>query len=362
MGNNVNEKVGRNLSTLFRFCNISQNRAADILEVSTGALSGYVHGRTSPSIEFLSNCLETRPFCEDASFVSIYDLLKDPDEFEAFINDTPAPERYTRKDMAGSYMVYFFDQSKEYLANRSDYERHMRYGVIALYETSDPTVSKQGKFKAKGKFFKDKNRALELHKSVSTVFKSKLNTDNDNVDVEGLENGINDEFRGKECYNGVVDFREKHIFIDLESNEFSDHALFALYSTPKRADSDYIGGVASLSSVSRGKDHSPCAQKAFVSRYALSCSDEEIANVIRLNPINISLDEEAKEMYEFFNEITSEKFRGVLDDHDQLNLFTNRLERLVSDYLKNNLNSVGSVSTADDAMAYEMIKHEITKQ
>lgn len=353
----INKTIGKKLEQLRQEVGISQSRLADLMCVAEGSINNYLSGESGPSAAFLARLLTTEPF--DAYGLYLDDLIN-----ESPLDITPVHNSYVRKDIAGCYLVYYFDQSREYVITNPNVGRTMRYGVIALYEMpryGDSEVKVD--FKAFGKFFKDIESASKLHKDVTQSFSNHLGNTVE-VDAFRFESVIRDEFlKGAydEIYEGSVDFKKKHIYVDLSCEKFSDHALFALYKSEKKDDKEYVGGVASLSSVSRGRDRCPCAQKALISKYRLSCSDDKIAKVIRLNPANFTLEGEGLELFDFFTSITTGEIGDALEEWDKRTLFNERLERLIQNYIEKNLYSVGVVTSEDDSLAYELFNYERLK-
>lgn len=365
-----NKEFGKNFSEVYKMLDLSQDKLHVMTGKAVGVINKYAKGIDTPSLYFMENLLAMEPFNE-------YPLMIDDFISGAAVdivgNPTPVGTKseFVHKDMVGSYMVYLFDQSKENYTLNEKASRKLRYGVVSIVEEVKMNYGANSSFKAYAQFFKNQDDANNVHKTLTSIFD--VATKGDTIDIPALAKDIETEYgkigmdisnpqyktyKNKEYYQGEVDFQENHVFIDLKSNYFGDHALFALYSTVKKKDSNYIGGVASLSSVSHGDSHSPCAQKALVSRYALKCSDEKIGEVIRMNPTKVSIDAKIEEIYGMFEELNKESLSGLIDRQDKLSIFANRFERIVQDYIKDGLNSVGVVTKDDDKNAYELIKSE----
>lgn len=364
-----NKEFGDTFTKTYQALGLSQQK----LRVMTGKAVGYINniaqGKTSPSVAFMANLLGMAPFNEYPLMIDDFVSGAAPD---VVTNPDPIPpmDEFIRKDMVGAYMVYLFDQSKENYTENERASRKIRYGVVSIVEEKKAEYGTTSSFKSFAQFFKEKSEAVKLHKTLTKIFKvatkgSKIDMPKlvEDIDKEYLKVGVNPSdpnytaYRNKEYYKGEVDFQEQHVYIDLKSNYFGDHALFALYSPPKKKESDYIGGVASLSSVSHGKDRMPCAQKALVSRYVLNKDDVEIGEYIRMNPTKVSIEHKIEEIYSMFEELNKESLSGLMDRQDKLSIFSNRFERIIKDYIKDGLNSVGVITSADDSAAYELIKH-----
>lgn len=363
----LNETIGTNIKTLLKVTKKSQSYLADTLGIATGAVNGYLSGKTGLRVATLAQLASAEPF--DKYGLELDAFLLDNEEFETLVDssviDDKKVESYIHKDISGCYLVYLFDQSKELVSTGADATRTLRYGVITIYEKQKYDLYGKNIFKALGKFFKDKSEAETFHKKISGIYKS---SQEKNIGMLEYANQLLNEYEGKddrdkkEFYEGEVDFQKDHIYFDLISPYFGDHALFALYTTPKKENSEYIGGVASLSSVSHGVNRAPCAQKALISRYCLNCAEERIHEIIRMHPVNVDMHDVAKKMYELFENISELGDNSLLDDNDKITIFANRFERLIQSYIEKNLYSVGVVTKEDDINAYRLIQHNISRK
>lgn len=363
-----NESFGRTFTQTYQALGLSQQQLHNMTGKAVGFINNVAQGRTSPSIAFMTNLLGMSPFREHSLMIDDFVSGDAPDIVSDSVSTNNA--EFTRKDMIGAYIVYLFDQSKENYTKNEQASRRIRYGVISIVEGVNVGYGVNSSFKAFGHFFKEKGDAIKLHKTLSKIFKVTLK--GTKIDIPKLAEDIENEYKkvgvkptdsnfakyiNKEYYKGEVDFQEQHVYVDLKSSYFGDHALFALYSPPKKKDAKYIGGVASLSSVSHGNDRMPCAQKALVSRYVINKDDVELGEYIRMNSTKVSLEKRIEEIYSMFEELNNESLSSLIDRKDKLSIFSNRFERIIEEYIKDSLNSVGVISASDDSAAYELIKH-----
>lgn len=364
-----NKDFGKTFTKTYQNLNLSQHQLHELTGKSIGFINNIAQGQSSPSVAFMANLLSTPPFNEHNLMIDDF-VSGDAPSIVTDLNPVHNQNEFIRKDMVGTYMVYLFDQSKENYIENERASRKIRYGVVSLVEEVSLNYGAKNSFKSYAQFFKEKDAAVKLHKKLSKIFKTSLK--GEKIDIPKLAKSIENEYVkiginptdsgynayiNKEYYQGNVDFQEQHVYIDLKSSYFGDHALFALYSPPKKKDSNYIGGIASLSSVSHGKDRMPCAQKALVSRYIINKDDVELGEYIRMNPTKVSIETKIEEIYSMFEELNKESLSGLMDRQDKLSIFSNRFERIIKDYIKDSLNSVGVITTADDSVAYELIKH-----
>lgn len=364
-----NKKFGDTFSKTYKALELSQKKLSLMTGKAVGYINNIAQGKTSPSVVFMVNLMGMKPFNEHDLMLDDF-VSGDAPKLVRQPNQTQSKNEFIRKDMVGAYMVYLFDQSKENYTENERASRKIRYGVVSIVEETKAEYGTISSFKAFAQFFKEKDEAIQLHKTLTKIFKVAMKGPKfdmprlvEDIEKEYLKVGVKPSdpgyaaYQNKEFYKGDVDFQEQHVYIDLKSNYFGDHALFALYSPPKKKDSTYIGGIASLSSVSHGKDRMPCAQKALVSRYVLNKDDVELGEYIRMNPTKVSIESKIEEIYSMFEELNKESLSKLIDRKDKLSIFSNRFERIVQDYIKDGLNSVGVITVDDDSAAYELIKH-----
>lgn len=363
-----NKDFGKTFTKTYQNLNLSQHQLHELTGKSIGFINNIAQGQSSPSVAFMANLLSMPPFNEHNLMIDDF-VSGDAPIIVTGPNPVRNQNEFIRKDMVGTYMVYLFDQSKENYTENERASRKIRYGVVSIVEEVSLSYGSQSSFKSYAHFFKEKADAVKLHKTLSKIFRvamkgSKIDIPKlaKDVEIEYEKIGVNpsdskyNSYRNKEYYQGDVDFQDQHVYIDLKSSYFGDHALFALYSPPKKKDSEYIGGIASLSSVSHGKDRMPCAQKALVSRYVINKDDVELGEYIRMNPTKVSIEAKIEEIYSMFEELNKESLSGLIDRQDKLSIFSNRFERIIKDYIKDGLNSVGVITTDDDSATYELIK------
>ena len=85
----------------------------------------------------------------------------------------------------------------------------------------------------------------------------------------------------KNVYNGQIDANEQNLFISLGNDEYQDKSFIILNNPPSKA--NYIGGVGTANTISRGREHNPCAQFVIVSKRVLDIPDGELYDLLKFD-------------------------------------------------------------------------------
>ena len=276
----VKKILSKNIHELVDVMGWKQVRLAEKTQFAEATVSKYMNSedKTIPSLEFLITLCKLPDF-RDKGIKLTLDLLMDqkfnPKALVRRRENLPVVVRQEvqHADFLGTYLCYFYDQSKTDYNQDHKSKRKLRYGVVSIFDDCENLLG-DVVIKARATFFKDEERAeaFELKKKLDSIFKSDMSAGRRNASIEEafLADNISD-------YEGKVTFTPHHTFINVQSQACEDHALIILYSPQKNLDSDYIGGIGSVASIARGRAHMPTAQKIIMSKYELGCSDEEIS-------------------------------------------------------------------------------------
>lgn len=86
--------------------------------------------------------------------------------------------------------------------------------------------------------------------------------------------GLNLGVDKKKHYEGQIAISGDHVYINLETTGITgERVLMVFYH--QNSDNDYKGGAGIISSISRGRNKAPCAQKIVISKRALENSEQE---------------------------------------------------------------------------------------
>lgn len=355
----VMKQIGINLCKLKSAMGWSQSKMAEITGVADPTMNYYLNGKRMPSIDYFINLCALEAIKRKGIVLRIDDFISnsfDPERAQKFINNTKPemPDVVEHQDFVGTYICYFYDQSKAVHEQDSKTTRELRFGILSVYDDYN-CVTAESRMKAFATFYKEKDLdgVVKVKAELEHIYKS---AESVAVRNEELCNFFARLTEG--VYSGDVTFSSQHAFVNIHSGVYSDNAMMILYSPQKRTDNDYLGGIGSIASVAHGRMHMPTAQKIIVSRYALGCSFEEISDHLSLSSAPVSQTEEAIAITEICKRLYGDDAPMVsfLDEKDKTAIIETRLNQLVRNYIEKNVCCVGSVSEEEDKKVYALIK------
>ncbi len=358
----IMKQIGINLGKLKTAMNWTQAKMADLTGVAEPTMANYLKGERLPGIDFFVNLCAMPSVRKKGIFLRIDDFLSntfDPERAQkakTTVNEE-LPDEIDHNDFVGVYICYFYDQSKAVHDRHSKADRELRLGLLTVYNDYN-CVTGEKKMKVFASFYKEKElqKATELKKSLVAVFKNNATVADRNEALFAFYASL-----GEGVYEGEVLFSNQHAFVHLNSGLYKDNALIILYLPQKRSDCDYLGGLGSIASISRGSMHMPSAQKIIVSRYELGCSFEEISDHLSMTSAPVSQTQEAMDLAEICKKLYDKEapMAGLLDESDKTAIIETRLNQLVRNYIEKNVCCVGSVSEEEDKTVYSLIKRYV---
>ena len=347
---------GNNLQKLIDAMGWTKTKMAAKTGVVTATITNYIQANKIANIIFLANLCAVKDFKEkgievtaDKLFSSDFDPGRNRKSYASVYESQMSEHQY--RDFVGSYYCYLFDQSKPTNDQDEKLFRELRHGVIALYETFDD-MSGTIVVRSKATFFKESEKkiASEIKSLLDQIF-----ADND-LEIGERNNRISDVFEQYSgWYAGDLSVSKNHAFISITSEVYNDNALIVLYSPQKKQNSEYIGGLGSIASVSHGRNHMPTAQKIILSKYEIKCSREEIAEYLSMSSAPIKQSEEARALVEICQKLYNPNYGVPIGEKDKLAIIENRLTQMVRNYIEKNICCVGSVSEDEDKIVFKLI-------
>ena len=344
------ELIGSNIRKLVDLSGMTNARFAAKIDTDSGTLSNYISAARKVPLYILTRICKL-PDLKDMGVNITLDTFINEDFNPHGIAHGPK-QSDSHKDLSGAFMVYFYDQTK---APNAVYDfkksRPLRCGVISIVPSVHP-LSGDTIYKSFGLFFNEANtyKALELKKELDPIFNSSEVKDQYKLVSEKYNDNTS-------TYYGSVTFSEAHAFVQLESETHNDKGFCILNSPKKKSTENYLGGLGCLCSISHGA-HTPSIQKIVFSRFPLGCSSEKIGSLLGMEPVKIEMADEAYAIRDMAKKLVTET-GGIVDymsDSDKDAILENRLNQLVTNYIKKNICSVGSISPDEDKEVYELIK------
>ena len=93
-------------------------------------------------------------------------------------------------------------------------------------------------------------------------------------------------------YQGDISFNDQSIFFELKSIENNDQTYIILNNPPTK--SNYIGGVGTVNSIARGREHNPCIQYIILSKRLLDIPDGELYDILNFSDYSVDLEDTIK--------------------------------------------------------------------
>ena len=360
------DTLKENLQKLMDALDWKQHDLANALQVGQSAVSGYLSRQNNaiPDLKKLMKLLENSEIKELS--ITLDDLI--------YNNDIKLQKKKIRVrsendgvgKILGQYYAYFYNQT----SFSSDGNRKMRYGVFQLYENNTLNEEKT-EYRVLARFFK--NEESDKHGYGAADFFEKLQslTKTDNVYLDDMKR-IKELFRsgtaGDESYEGAALVSSNAIFLHIISQYYSDDAHIILPRPTKRVDTPYLGGLGLMNSVTRGENKLPACQKIILSRMPLDVTEERIGTILQQHGNRFQLNRhnmlhQADIVLKLFDHLLGESSDCPwLEEDDKYLIVENRLNALINDYIKNQIDSVTYVTVDDDKEVYRLIQDQFKKK
>lgn len=305
----------------------SQKKIAEDTKVSPASINNYINKDSEPSIYFLMAL-------KKAYGINIDDFL-----FKPLSGATKAIERNEANDrFIGNYMIYHYDTSA-YKGRVSNFAKNtLSYGVLSVFEDDEEGLV------VKSLFFTNRREAEKLLNKLNTYeFK------------QDLINFYTEQEKHK--YEGHLVYSNTQIFMYLVNYDKNDRSLMIFNNPPSTK--EYIGGIGTVNSVSRGREHMPCIQFILISRNILSIPDGEIYNLLALDDPDINLEVETNELIKLFKNLYSDnEFANSLSEDNKKLLIKDSITNMMADSLEANAFRYSKISSIDDDKYYRVIKRK----
>ena len=295
--------------------NLTQIQFAKSLEISNASVSNYLKGVSEPTLSFFYKV-------KNKYNVSVDWFLSENNEN---INKNVKNADISR--FIGNFMLYFYDSASYIGSVVNKTKNPLRYGVLSIFY--DETL------KTRALFFNHEDQAINTKKYLDCC-----------TDIEVISYFNSNE----NTYEGDCDISSTQLFIKLKN--FNDNTLIILNNPPSKK--TYIGGLGTVNSVSRGREHMPCIQFILLSRNLLNLSEGEIYNLLSVDVPNLNLEFESEKLVNLFKSLYLEN--NSLEDYQKRKIFENSLESAVSYVIEANVFRYAKVSGREDDYYYNILR------
>lgn len=312
------EKFSENLKKIA--LKFSQKEIALKTGFSQASINNYISGAREPSISFLMALKSAFDFSSD-------DLLFGNIETK----DSVACDKFI-----GNYIVYYYNNTM-YKGNvHNNISNTLNYGILSLFKDNSNAI------KACASFLKDKKEIVLLLKELNNIKSYKKI-----IDLQ-KESG--------NFYTGQLNATNQNMFIKL-SNSSNGDECFMIFNNPP-SPNEYIGGIGTVNSVSRGREHNPCIQYAMISKKLIEKSDAEIYSYLQLDAPTINFTTSVKEIIDLVKRLYIDKddLAGALTDAQKEAIVDNNIKFRFNEILDANMFRFAKISNREDDFIYKMIK------
>ena len=333
--------IAANLRILIRETGITQRRLAEQVGVATATMNDYCSGRRAPQAPFF---VELR---------KLYGI--DINEFLTSTIHLPASARELAADSlteslrtvygkyCGIYYVYYLDTSRFKGRDTLSPAMSLLHGILYIYEEPSSVgglryscaavlgIPKQEEANQLMQEFRADETPASILEKINTGYSSM-------------------------AYYGNFEMGQEHAFLNLR-HAGTDRALAILHRVDSNKDK-YLGGIAAINSISKGRERMPVLQFLGISRYRLCISPEDIQHALLLSYPIVDVEEEVQEVLRIHRVL-------FIDNDDARNSFTpeqkkaviqSTVERAVRRNLTNNAFRYAKISGEDDDIWYHLIK------
>lgn len=337
--------VATNLRKLIETQGISQKVLSEQTGYSEAAISKYITAKQFPQLDFFFELKKLYDISID-DFLS-KEISQNDMKQTSSLSVVEQEEQALYRKYCGTYLLYYLNTSSYKGRDNNSPEEALTYGIIHIYETKT-NLDKSDYSSIAVLGIKDRNIATEL--------KKKFESFTTHTDIEQfIKDDTNDTFSNK-VYYGDFEFSTNYASILISHNR-KDKALIILHrvDTNKK---EYIGGIGTINSVSKGREGTPTAQYIALSRYPISLSAEEIHHHLLLGHPTYKADNDAKSLIALFKKlyINSEEAFENMTEHEKYLMIKVNLEKYIKDSLKRNMFRSAKISNLDDEAWYKLLK------
>lgn len=303
----------------------SQKDIAQKTGFSASSINNYLSGKSQPSALFLLKLKE-------AYKIDIDQFMTAKIDKENFMK-----QNLSYRKFFGNYIVYYYNSSA-YKGKVGSYNYDiLTFGVISIIDDKD--ISSPKGTLASGIFMLTR---MEAEKYLKVL-------DSFNGDVEKIKSFYSSF---PNSYFGNLEQNTTQLFISLKNN--NDQCLIILNNPP--SSKKYRGGLGTVNSISRGREHVPCVQYILLSNVSFKVPDGEIYNILSLGVSDINIKNETKELIELIKNLYLSSKPTGLSEYQQRKIVEDSIENIVQNAVDANLFRFAKVSNMEDDQYYRLIK------
>lgn len=303
----------------------TQKYIAEQTGFSQSSINNYLSKSSEPSIQFLIALKNAFGICIDEFLFSDIDTSREV-SYDRFV---------------GNYIVYYYNNNSYKGEVHANLSNTLNYGVLSV--VNEKELDK--KVAVYGSFMKDRTDATNLLK--------KLNASKDTKEIVNIYKQSND------YYKGDLSTTQQSLFFNL-SNKLKGDICNMIFNNPP-TNSRYIGGVGTVNTVARGREHNPCVQFIIISQKLIDKPDGEIYECLKFDNISVNLDIATKDLVPLVKRLFVEKneIASSLTENQKIAILQNKLEYHFNEIMEANIFRFAKISNKEDDMIYKLIKEGV---
>lgn len=312
----------KNLANIY-----TQKDIADKTGFSASSIANYLSDKSQPSALFLLQLKKHYKIDIDQFLTTEIDVS----------NFNRKGLEISNKKFVGNYIVYYYNSSA-YKGKVGSYNYDiLTFGIISVVDDIDFSSPKG--IKAFGLFMLKREQAEEYFNTLNSF----------NGDVKKIN-----EFYSKfdNYYWGNLEQNPSQLFVSLKNN--NDKCMIILNNPP--SNKKYIGGLGTVNSISRGREHVPCIQYVLLSSAIFSIPDGEIYNLLSLGLTEINIKNETNELINLIKKLYLSKTESGLTEYQQKHIIEDSIKNIIFDAIDSNMFRFAKVSNVEDDNYYRLIK------
>ena len=303
----------------------TQKYIAERTGFSQSSINNYLTKSSEPSIQFLIALKNAFGICLDDFLFSDINV-KQETSFDRFL---------------GNYIVYYYNNNSYKGEVHTNLSNTLNYGVISIVQQQELNNS----VVVYGTFLREKSEAVKLLKRLNSL----VNKFDYKLEHQQMKN----------FYVGNIQTTEQSIFLDMYNKDNSDQCYIILNNPPSKA--EYLGGVGTVNTVARGREHNPCVEFMILSKKLIDKPDGEIYECLKFDDFNVNLDYAVKDVVELFKRLYLEQneISTSLMESQKIAILQNKLEYHFNEILDANVFRFAKVSNREDDMVFKLIKEGV---
>lgn len=303
----------------------TQKYIAEKTGFSQSSINNYLTKSSEPSIQFLIAL-------KNAFGISVDDFL---------FSEIEASAEVSYERFLGNYLVYYYNNNSYKGEVHTNLSNTLNYGVISVVKNSELSNN----VVVYGVFMKDKPDAVKILKQLNSTKSS--------------EEILKIHRESQNYYKGNISTTKQSIYFDLY-NRFNGDQCYMIFNNPP-SNANYIGGVGTVNTMARGREHNPCVQFIILSKKLIDRPDGEIYDCLKFDNINVNLDYAIKDMVDLFKRLFAEKneLSSNLNENQKLAILQNKIEYHFNELLEANIFRFAKISNREDDIVFKLIREGV---